>query len=181
MRISTPCLSAALALTLAATSCVAFTVPTGLRHSSFVTPSSVVSSLSTTARPMIGGFFKKGEEVVDADLDDLEPLADDSCRLTPEGFGFSTPASRIIKQAGRKGGYYRASASEFVLDVIAAITNEKEQDVALVYDDNDVLLGIFTEADYIKVCRRQLLGIIHTRFLVCFCGRLSYFNPFSSP
>lgn len=122
---------------------------------------------------MIGGFFKKSEEILDTDLDNLEPLADDSCRLTPEGFGFSSPASRILKQAGRKGGYYRASASQFVLDVIAAITDEKEQDVALVYDDNDVLLGIFTEADYIKVCLRQRVAIVHARYLL-----LSYFNLF---
>lgn len=86
--------------------------------------------------------------------EELLPLDDDSCRLTPEGFGFSTPASRILKLAGRKGGYYRAAAGESVLDVIAAIT-DGTFDVALVYQkdterDND-LLGIFTETDYIRV------------------------------
>ena len=102
---------------------------------------------------MIGGFFKKDAADLATD-EELLPLDDDSCRLTPEGFGFSSPASRILKLAGREGGYYRAAADESVLDVIAAIT-DGTFDVALVYQkdterDND-LLGIFTETDYIRV------------------------------
>lgn len=70
--------------------------------------------------------------------------------LTPEGFGFSTPATRILKEADRDKGFFRAEASTPVIDVIAAIT-EGTKDVSLVYD-GDNLLGIFTETDYIKVC-----------------------------
>lgn len=70
-------------------------------------------------------------------------------QLTPEGYGFSSPASRILKAAGRDSGYFAADATTPVIDVIAAITDGM-QDVSLVFD-NDSLLGIFTETDYIKV------------------------------
>jgi len=70
--------------------------------------------------------------------------------ITPEGYGFSTPASRILAESQRGEGYYRASATESVLDVMAQISNGK-QDVALVFDDkSDKLLGLFTETDYIS-------------------------------
>jgi len=73
------------------------------------------------------------------------------CNITPEGFGFSSSIDRILKSAGRNGGFYRARASDIVTDVMEGITNGKA-DVALVYDDEtDKLVGIFTETDYIKV------------------------------
>ena len=105
---------------------------------------------------MVGGFFKKN--AADMVMDDgIVDLAVDPYRLTPDGFGFSTPASRILKLASRNGGYYRAAADESVLDVIEAIT-DGTFDVALVYEktdtekrSNEALVGIFTEADYIRV------------------------------
>jgi hypothetical protein len=40
---------------------------------------------------------------------------------------------------------------ELVIDVMEAITQTSGPDVALVYDEEDRLQGIFTESDYIKV------------------------------
>ncbi|KAL3917916.1 MAG: hypothetical protein SGILL_004490 [Bacillariaceae sp.] len=87
---------------------------------------------------------------VGAELDPEEvlPLAKNSM-ITPEGFGFSSPASRVLEAAGRNGGYYKASADDIVTDVMDGITSG-QFDAALVFDD-DKLLGIFTETDYIKV------------------------------
>lgn len=82
--------------------------------------------------------------------EDLIPLGQD-CVITPEGFGFSSSIERILKSAGRQNGYYRAKASETVIDVMEGITSG-QLDVALVFDDaTDKLVGIFTESDYIKV------------------------------
>jgi len=78
-----------------------------------------------------------------------EELFSAECLLTPEGYGFSSPAERIIKQAKRQGsGYYRASDADTVVDVMEGIT-EGDADMALVYGDNG-LLGIFTETDYVN-------------------------------
>ena len=82
--------------------------------------------------------------------------------LTPEGYGFSSPVGRILnsKIGGSGLGYYRAPASMSVIDVMAGINssdgdNNKSSysDVALIFDDTnpDVLLGIFTDADYIRL------------------------------
>lgn len=123
----------------------AFTAPNGLKssHSSFVTP----SRSSTSHRRMVGKFFS-----ADDDDDDDDMLVTTECRLTPEGYGFSSPASRILKKARRGRGYYRASATDRVVDVIAAITAPGGiLDVSLVYGEDDKLLGLFTETDYIKV------------------------------
>jgi len=75
----------------------------------------------------------------------------DQCLLTPEGYGFSSTAERIVQQAkrGENGGYVTVKSDARVIDVMAGITNGQE-DVALVYD-NAELLGIFTEFDYISV------------------------------
>ena len=80
-----------------------------------------------------------------------DSILGDECIITPEGFGFSAPAGRILKQAGRRGGFYKASGKELVIDVMEAITSGEGSDVALVYDDNDKILGLFTESDYIRV------------------------------
>jgi hypothetical protein len=136
--------TAALALLLAAPNASGFTTTSGLksRTSTFVAPT--LNTVTTTVRPMIGGFFNS-----DGKTSDLDPLIDEGCRITPEGYGFSSPVERILKNAGRGSGFYRADASESVVDVISVIT-EGDQDVALVYN-GDGLLGIFTETDYIKV------------------------------
>ena len=84
------------------------------------------------------------------DPDDVIPLGREA-NITPEGFGFSSPMTRILKEAKREGGYYRATATESVTDVMDGIT-QNVVDVALVFDDaSNKLLGIFTETDYIKV------------------------------
>lgn len=70
--------------------------------------------------------------------------------ITPEGFGFSAPARRILKEADRGNGYYQASSADLVIDVMEAITTG-QQDVALVYGDDNEIQGLFTETDYIKV------------------------------
>jgi Na+/H+ antiporter NhaD/arsenite permease-like protein/CBS domain-containing protein len=76
-------------------------------------------------------------------------LLTDESSITPEGYGFSTPTKRILKEAKRGVGYHRANGSDEVIDVMEAITLGVE-DVALVFEE-DKLLGIFTEADYVKV------------------------------
>ena len=69
--------------------------------------------------------------------------------ITPDGYGFSAPASRILAESNRGDGYYRASATETVLDVMAKVS-DGVHDVALVFDNgNNTLLGLFTETDYI--------------------------------
>ena len=75
------------------------------------------------------------------------PLMEESSLITPEGYGFSTPVIRILKESER--GYHKAEASDTVIDVMQAIT-AGDYDVALVYDDQE-LVGLFTETDYIRV------------------------------
>ena len=70
--------------------------------------------------------------------------------ITPEGFGFSSPVNRILDVASRSGGYYSAKTSNLVTDVMDEITSGNA-DVALVFEDDGKLAGIFTETDYIEV------------------------------
>ena len=80
----------------------------------------------------------------------LVPLTKDNT-LTPEGFGFTAPAERIVKEAQRaNNGYYKAAASESIMNVIDKIS-ENDYDVALVFDEKDNIMGLFTETDYIQV------------------------------
>ena len=70
--------------------------------------------------------------------------------LTPEGYGFSATAERVIEQAKRgNNGYYKATGNDKVIDVMGGITSGPE-DVALVYSGSE-LLGMFTDSDYIAV------------------------------
>lgn len=78
--------------------------------------------------------------------------------ITPEGYGFSAPARRILSESGRSDGYYKAYGKELVIDVMEAITQGVGPDVALIYDDQDQLKGIFTESDYIKVRGKEVNG-----------------------
>lgn len=81
----------------------------------------------------------------------LDVLFGRETMITPEGYGFSAPASRILREAWRGKGYVAAKATDSVAAVIEAIT-AKEEDVALVFDDNnDSIIGLFTESDYIRV------------------------------
>jgi len=86
--------------------------------------------------------------------------------ITPEGYGFSSPTRRILRKAARdNAGYYAARASEPVTSVIAAMTSpDSTADVALVFsdddqdgDENEKLLGIFTETDYIQLSTNRVL------------------------
>lgn len=90
-------------------------------------------------------------ESVEFDPQGMVPLKKETM-LTPEGYGFTAPAKRILQEANRSNkGYYRASSKESILTVIAAIT-EGEYDAALAFDDDtNAVVGLFTESDYIKV------------------------------
>jgi hypothetical protein len=71
--------------------------------------------------------------------------------ITPEGTGFTSSTARVLQQAGRSPGYYRALNTDRIIDVIEAITTT-DRDVALVFDaTTDQVVGLFTESDYIKV------------------------------
>ncbi|KAL3941516.1 MAG: hypothetical protein SGBAC_004134 [Bacillariaceae sp.] len=69
--------------------------------------------------------------------------------ITPEGYGFSSSIGRILKEADRGGGYYKAASTDIVADVMEGIT-DGHADAALVFDEESKLLGIFTESDYIR-------------------------------
>ena len=81
-------------------------------------------------------------------------MTSDECLLTPEGFGFSTPASRILSLSSTgEDGYVSVKNSDRVVDVMDQISDGKNPDVALVFDDDESnkLVGIFTEKDYVDV------------------------------
>jgi len=132
----------------------AFTTTTknvGSRSSSFKLARAPSTTAKTTARKH--GSLSLEER---AELSKLQMAGSDmefiqECLLTPEGYGFSSPAIRILDVASRSGGYYRATTSNIVTDVMDEITNGKA-DVALVFQDgeNGKLEGIFTERDYIE-------------------------------
>jgi hypothetical protein len=82
------------------------------------------------------------------DPEDVLPLASSS--ITPEGYGFSSPVSRILKLT-TNGNFYRAMATDSVTEVMDSITAGVTTDAALVFSDDNQLVGIFTETDYIKV------------------------------
>jgi len=130
---------------------------------------SPMSRTATTARPHALSSRSSSLFVSSADAnaaDAIELLSSESKRFTPEGFGFSTPVSRVLKDAGKEnGGYYRAKASEAVIDVVGGISMDGDpragaKDVALVFadDDEDELMGIFTEADYIKLTTKRAIS-----------------------
>lgn len=114
------------------------------RPEGLVAPSTASSFLRSTYSPtkLNVGANIEPEEVI--------PLGQERI-MTPEGYGFASPVSRILKTADRQNGYYRASTVDLVTDVMEAITHGPV-DVALVFDeDSGALSGIFTETDYIKV------------------------------
>lgn len=79
-------------------------------------------------------------------------LVDSSTFITPEGYGFTASADRILRERGGKG-FYRAKSTDSVIDVTRAITiNPAEHDVALVFDEEhpEEVIGLFTESDYIR-------------------------------
>ncbi|CAB9522574.1 Sodium/proton antiporter 1 [Seminavis robusta] len=81
----------------------------------------------------------------------LVPLKKETM-ITPEGYGFTAPAKRILSQKSGPG-YYRASSTEDIMSVIQVISDGEQgcSDVALVFDDETgKIVGLFTEADFIK-------------------------------
>jgi len=91
------------------------------------------------------------DEVIDADIIALS--SNPTLNLTPEGYGFSSPISRVMKESG-KIGYYRAKSSESVVDVME---NIGKNEVALVFDEKNAeeLMGIFTDFDFIRLSTEQ--------------------------
>ena len=119
---------------------------------------STVSSFIGHARVSSKTMLNVGIEI---EPEDLIPLGQDNI-ITPEGFGFSSSVERILKNAQRQKGFYRARASESVTDVMEGITSG-QLDVALVFeDDSDKLVGIFTETDYIKVSLNYFVVVSST-------------------
>ncbi len=139
MKLSSAVASQAALLAILTQSALAFAPTTFVPH----TPFRHLSSRAST--------FAESSSVSCTQLQASVGEFNDQCLLTPEGYGFSSTAERIIEQAkrGENGGYVAVKADDQVIDVMAAITNGLE-DVALVYDDK-LLLGIFTESDYINV------------------------------
>jgi hypothetical protein len=116
---------------------------------------------TTTATPTSTRLFVKQQQQQQQQQSDASAssflLVSETSYITPEGFGFSSPARRILQESGRGLGYHRAAGSDTVMNVMDAITSASTAggaaDVALVFDDDDSekLLGIFTETDYITV------------------------------
>lgn len=139
MRTFSCCAVVALVLSVLVPQSSSF-VPNAARH---VSGRSVPMARHTVSRQVSGA-----EEL------EAESMMNMNNYLTPEGTGFSSSMSRIAKLSKRGEGCYRANGSDRVVDVMDAITQDVNQDVALVYDEETKkLLGIFTESDYIRVCR----------------------------
>lgn len=149
--------SAAVVATTLSQSALAFTTPISSRQS---TPQALRSShfvpsmLNTGSNNANARLGKTQRHLVGAEFnpEGLVPFNKDTM-LTPEGYGFTAPAKRIVTESSRAGaGYYRASSSQNVLEVVHEITKGDDYDVALIFDEEtDKILGLFTESDYIKV------------------------------
>jgi len=80
------------------------------------------------------------------------------CLLTPEGYGFDSPLSRIVEGGGDRG-YVSADKNDNIVDVMERIAGGEDgvdaenakSGVALVFDreDGNRFVGIFTERDYV--------------------------------
>jgi hypothetical protein len=133
-----------------------------LVSSSVGVPTTTTTTTTTSKKTTTRLFVKQQQQQQQSEN---VALVSESSYITPDGFGFSSPARRILQESGRVRCYHRAVGSDTVVDVIDAITSTPA-DVALVFDDNDSddskLLGIFTETDFIKVrtymagCKRRL-------------------------
>lgn len=121
-----------------------------LSHSSFIPqPVKNQHQLSESVGSFVG--INGATRLLNTASNDDYAFLGEGCSLTPEGYGFSSPGERILKSAKRGEGYYKAKGDDRVIDVMEGIS-EGSQDVALVFDESEdgSLLGIFTEADYIK-------------------------------
>lgn len=122
----------------------AFTTPSS-RFSSFVGRSH--SHVSSSPLLLSSLSHQKQQQRYSSSKLNMSP---ENCLITPEGFGMSTPAERILKQTS-KTGYVKAKYSDRVIDIMDMISDGGMADVALVFDDvdGDKLVGIFTEKDYV--------------------------------
>ena len=136
------------ALILSATAAVASGFTTSSRRYASAPSSAVVSSRSSS--------FVSSTVSPDEVVDTVPLTSNPSLNLTPEGYGFSSTIDRIL--TSQKGtGYYNAKSTDSVVDVMSGINDsESNSDVALVFDaDDDSLLGIFTDADYIRLATER--------------------------
>ncbi|KAL7531287.1 hypothetical protein ACHAXR_007703 [Thalassiosira sp. AJA248-18] len=88
---------------------------------------------------------------------DTTALATNPSKLTPEGYGFSSSIGRILDSRGGLG-YYKARDTDSVIDVMEGINSndaDHNLDAALVFDESDVLMGIFTDSDYILLATKR--------------------------
>lgn len=118
----------------------------------FSTPQTATKSTTTFSPRQTTSRLQVGEAVTEFDPQGLVSLKQ-AQMLTPEGYGFTAAAKRIVAEAGRRGnGYYRASSTQNIFEVIQAIT-DGEYDAALVFDEenNNKIVGLFTESDFIRV------------------------------
>ena len=105
-------------------------------------------SISTTVPMSTTRTSLSAAESSPVDAQDLEAK---STMITPEGFGFSSTTKRVLQQAGRGSGYFKALDTDTVTSVMDGIT-DGQVDAALVFEEGtDKLLGIFTESDYVQV------------------------------
>jgi hypothetical protein len=142
--------SPVLVLVLAVATTSAFTASSSF----FASPPArtFTASTSTFSSRRVSHSRRYMAQLVEWDDEMASGVVGEECNITPEGFGFTTPTSRVLTEAKRGAGFHRAAASDLVIDVMEAITTG-EQDVALVFDTQGTgkLLGLFTEMDYIKV------------------------------
>src|SRR5210317_13402 len=132
---------------LAVVSAASLSLTSGFAPRGIVTNRPLSSKNSHHARitPTLSSVASEGE-VTDADIVALS--TNPTLNLTPEGYGFSSPISRVVQNSGT--GYYRAKSSESVVDVME---NIGKTEVALVFSDEDGkgLMGIFTDYDFIRL------------------------------
>ena len=149
-KVATTLLSAAAALSSTNNNVLGFApapstnkIKHGARTSSFISSSPKTISTTTTQINMNLG-------------EDLAVLSTNPpSNLTPEGYGFSSPVGRILKSRGGLG-YYKAKSTDSVITVMEGLSSgDIKGDVALVYDDDEVLVGIFTDADYIRLATER--------------------------
>ncbi|KAL3789916.1 hypothetical protein HJC23_010601 [Cyclotella cryptica] len=169
----------AAALALASATTTAFSPPT--LHQRTIAPLS--TPRTPRSRSLYSTEVNADSPATVTDEKDILAIATNpTLNLSPEGYGFSASMDRVWKRAGGMG-YYRAKethslsahsslscdytnmrvslistimkASESVIDVMEGIVSDVNADVALVFDDSDKLLGLFTDKDYIKIATER--------------------------
>jgi hypothetical protein len=129
---------------------------TTLTRSSFIPSPKQYSTKTSSTQRHVDLVDSSASEPVEFNPNGMVPLKKETM-LTPEGYGFTAAAKRILKEANRAGnGYYKAYSTDNIMTVIAAITEGGEYDAALVFDeDTKEMMGLFTESDYIRVRKKK--------------------------